>query len=337
MRASGTTVTEIDPDVGGGFDSTSAAMSLDGAVVFYSKSVGGVEEIFRSAPGSAPECVSCRPDGQPSQFESERLSNVQQSALVGGVPIGRAVSDDGSVVVFRSADPKLPGTSAGGLGTHSNVYEWTAEDGLGLVSAPDTTAANTRPVLTPSGTSIYFNSSDRLTGQEPAGTNDLWFAARRGGGFSPPPAPPEPCGGDDACRGPFTPIAPPTSPASDGEQSVGNAKPTSPPPVSELRITRPTAASWRRLVTTGAMRVKITVTGAGSVRTRLWNVSGHSRRLSSASNRSTAKTEVFRPTVRLSKTWRAKLRRSRSLKVRIIVSMAGAKSQAVSQTIKSDR
>ena len=90
---------------------------------------GHCEEIYRydaeaAAHGEASlVCVSCDPSGAPPVSPAQ----FARSALVGAdsAPV-RAISDDGSMVFFDTADPLVSQDSNGTL----DVYEWEA-DGTG--------------------------------------------------------------------------------------------------------------------------------------------------------------------------------------------------------------
>lgn len=120
----------------------------------------------------------------------------------------RAISEDGSRVVFTTAAPLSP-DAVNGL---ENVYEWhqePGEPGEGRVSLISTGASNeaaSKTVISPSGRDVFFITSQGLVPQDTDGADDI-YDARLGGGFPVVPAPVEPCSGD-ACQGPLTTPAP---------------------------------------------------------------------------------------------------------------------------------
>jgi hypothetical protein len=119
----------------------------------------------------------------------------------------RAVSEDGSRIVFTTAQP-LSGDASNGL---QNAYEWHGEPagGEGRVSLISTGSASepvTDVVISPSGNDVFFVTNQGLVPQDTDGANDI-YDARLGGGFAQAQAPAAPCEGD-ACQGPLTNPAP---------------------------------------------------------------------------------------------------------------------------------
>ena len=144
------------------------------------------------------------------------------AAAVGSPTVGRpvAISDDGSYVVFQSADGLTPGALNGqeesvevnGEETTyfaKNVYEY--HDGeIALISDGHDTSATAGngggaessvqlQGMTPSGTDVFFTTADRLVPQD-TDTQQGIYDARIDGGFPPPPVP-TPCQ-EEACQGP---------------------------------------------------------------------------------------------------------------------------------------
>jgi hypothetical protein len=113
----------------------------------------------------------------------------------------RAVSEDGSRVVFRTAEPLSPAAVNG----HVDVYEWH-EGSVSLISSGTAEEDDSQVVMTPSGRDVFFLTSAELAPQDLDGVSDV-YDARLEGGFPPPQAPREPCSGD-ACQGPLTNPAP---------------------------------------------------------------------------------------------------------------------------------
>jgi hypothetical protein len=140
----------------------------------------------------------------------------------------RAVSEDGSVIVFTSAEPLSPNATNG----LENVYEWhETPDGKGTVSIVSTGSAEAgvpSTVLTMSaeGEDVFFVTSQSLLRQDKDVLMDV-YDARTGPGFAPVPSSTQPCSGD-ACQGPLTNPAPLLVPASVVQAPGGNL---APPPV----------------------------------------------------------------------------------------------------------
>ncbi|HWY17210.1 MAG TPA: hypothetical protein VNY27_00720 [Solirubrobacteraceae bacterium] len=119
----------------------------------------------------------------------------------------RSVSEDGSRIIFVSAEPLSP-HAINGL---ENLYEWHKEPGwsegrVSLVSSGNSTERVTDAVISPSGRDLAFVTSQGLVPQDTDGAPDV-YDARLGGGFPAVPAPAQPCSGD-ACQGPLTNSAP---------------------------------------------------------------------------------------------------------------------------------
>lgn len=141
-------------------------------------------------------------DASDAQITSTYRGGDEVQSQYGGA--GRAVSEDGSRVVFESSAPLSPAATNGLI----NVYEWRAQPGgEGSVSLISSGSAEEpiEPesiVMSPSGSDIFFVTSQGLIPQDTDGLNDL-YDARLDGGFPAVPAAAQPCSGD-ACQGPLT-------------------------------------------------------------------------------------------------------------------------------------
>ncbi len=124
----------------------------------------------------------------------------------------RAVSEDGSRIVFTSVAPLSPEATNGG----GYVYEWHAgagggEGSVSLIAAatPTTAVADgsvNDAVISPDGSSIFFVTEEGLVPQDTDGLDDV-YDARLGEGFAPAAAGARPCQGD-ACQGALSEPAP---------------------------------------------------------------------------------------------------------------------------------
>ncbi|HEX6456341.1 MAG TPA: hypothetical protein VF009_07460 [Solirubrobacterales bacterium] len=145
-------------------------------------------------------CVSCNPSGaRPTGLSSLRWS---YSPLYRP----RNLTPDGSRLFFTSADALLPSDTNGLY----DVYEWEAEGSgschssadnggcLYLISSGRGASGSYFTDASPSGTDAFFQTGNRLIGQDQDDYADL-YDARVGGGFPEPP-PPAPCEGE-SCRG----------------------------------------------------------------------------------------------------------------------------------------
>jgi hypothetical protein len=133
----------------------------------------------------------------------------------------RAISEDGSRIVFQTAEP-LSSVASNGL---VNVYEWHKEPGwsegrVSLVSTGSAPVSESNAVITPSGNDVFFVTSQGLLPQDTDGQGDV-YDERLKGSFPPGPAERQPCSGD-ACQGPLTNPAPLLVPGSVPQAPGGN-------------------------------------------------------------------------------------------------------------------
>jgi hypothetical protein len=159
---------EAGYDSNGNSDDSGARTSIDG----------------RSA-GSGDARI--RPEVENSNEEQERNG------------VTRAISEDGSRIVFMSAAP----LSADATNGQTDVYEWH-EGSVSMISCGCATQGDSEATITPSGRDVFFFTTAELV---PGNSNGLpvLYDARLGGGFPPAEAPAERCEGD-ACQGAlFTP------------------------------------------------------------------------------------------------------------------------------------
>ncbi|HEY3828046.1 MAG TPA: hypothetical protein VGL57_02510 [Solirubrobacteraceae bacterium] len=115
----------------------------------------------------------------------------------------RAISEDGSRVVFTSSEPLSPAATNG----LANVYEWHEQSGGGegnvsLISGGSAEGPVFSAVIAASGNDVFFTTTQSLVAQDTDEALDL-YDARLNGGFPATPAPAKACA-DDACQGPLT-------------------------------------------------------------------------------------------------------------------------------------
>jgi hypothetical protein len=144
----------------------------------------------------------------------------------------RAISEDGSRIVFTSSEPLSPAAQ-----NHlPNVYEWhqeaDGEERSSLISTGSSEEPVEEVVISATGSDIFFITSQGLVPQDTDGAADI-YDARLDGGFSSPPAQRRPCEGE-ACYGSLTNPAPLLVPGSVSQAPGGNfttpaAKPASTP------------------------------------------------------------------------------------------------------------
>jgi hypothetical protein len=136
----------------------------------------------------------------------------------------RAVSEDGSQIVFVTAEP-LSSMAVNGL---ENVYEWHRESGsdgamVSLVSSGTSDEPVFSVAMAPAGKDVFFVTSQGLVGADVDGAPDI-YDARLGGASTPVSSPREPCAGD-SCQGPLTNPAPLLVAGSIVQEPGGNLPP----------------------------------------------------------------------------------------------------------------
>jgi hypothetical protein len=138
----------------------------------------------------------------------------------------RAISEDGSRIVFTSAEPLSPGASNG----LENAYEWSeggGEEGdVSLISSGDAETPVGEVTISTTGSDLFFVTTQGLVPQDIDGVDDV-YDARIGSAFPTTVAPVQPCSGD-ACQGPLTNPAPLLIPGSVSQAPGDNF----PPPVT---------------------------------------------------------------------------------------------------------
>lgn len=144
----------------------------------------------REGPGSEAQITRFKVASETGRYFTEGLA-------------GRALSEDGSRVIFTTVAP-LSSAAVNGL---LDLYEWRAgtggEGSVSLLSSGDATEpVGNEPAISPSGRDVFFVTNAVLVPQDAEGADDV-YDARIGGGFPAPPAPARPCAGD-ACQGPLT-------------------------------------------------------------------------------------------------------------------------------------
>jgi hypothetical protein len=145
----------------------------------------------------------------------------------------RAISEDGSRIVFSSAEALSPMA----INNLPNVYEWHEEAGeqeghVSIVSDGSSETPDTHAVISPDGRNVFFTTTQGLVPQDTDGAPDV-YDARIEGGFPQQPAPRQQCS-SDACQGPLTIPAPLLVPGSVSQAPGGNFGPA-PVPVATVK------------------------------------------------------------------------------------------------------
>lgn len=133
----------------------------------------------------------------------------------------RAVSEDGSRIVFSSSEP----LSVDAINGQGNVYIWHKEPGWGegrvsIVSSGSSFTDDVFPVISLDGMDVFFGTSVGLVPVDTEHDLDV-YDARVGGGFPLVAAEREPCS-SDACQGALTNPVPLLVPGSVSQASGQN-------------------------------------------------------------------------------------------------------------------
>jgi hypothetical protein len=203
--------------------------ALTGALVRVSVGEGGYD-----ANGNHGLLGSSIAAGNHGANSSGQLGHVTSQYEMGN----RAIAEDGSRIVFVSAEPLSP-KATNGL---ANVYEWheTPDGGGGTVSIV-TSGSGTEPVedvvISPDGSGVFFDTTEKLVSQDSDEVPDV-YDARLGTGFAVPAVERRPCEGD-GCQGPLTNPAPllvPGSVAQAPRQDVPAPTSAGPPPPTRVAV-----------------------------------------------------------------------------------------------------
>jgi hypothetical protein len=144
----------------------------------------------------------------------------------------RAVTDDGSTIVFTTAEPLSPLAING----RPDIYVWH-EGEVGLISNGRSSLPDQRPVITSSGRDIFFVTAESLVPQDTDGLFDV-YDARIGGGFPAAAVSAGNCSGS-TCQGSPSVPALLGAPASATFSGVGNLAPPVPAPASVKKKPKP--------------------------------------------------------------------------------------------------
>jgi hypothetical protein len=270
-------------------------------------------------------CVSCRPDGAPSEGSADIES---QSFGLPSAPMthNRALTFDGDVV-FTSTDRLTTNDQTNA----QDVYMY--HDGvLSLLTAGEGDSGSYVSEVSDDGKNVLIVSRSRLVGADRDAQEADVYDVRVGGGFLEPPAPPAPCRGDD-CQGPA--LAAPAA-ASPGTSRVsGPGKAPASKVARTISVSALTASQRSTLARTGRVAISVRVTGPGSISVRgRGRVAGRTTTVGSGRTvvleRSATTAKV---TFRLTAAARRELSRKRRLSMSLQTRLSGV-SRAVSSTVK---
>jgi hypothetical protein len=161
-------------------------------------------------------------NGNDSAFNAEIVPGNYGGSVVGQYEMNnRAISEDGSRIVFGTAEPLSPQAT-----NHLvNVYEWhEGSDGQGsvtLISGGSALQSVEDVVISPDGNNVFFQTVQGLVPQDTDGEADIYDARLGESGFPPPLTEARPCEGE-ACYGALTNPAPLLVPGSVPQVPGGN-------------------------------------------------------------------------------------------------------------------
>ncbi len=301
------------------------------------ENASGRTEAYRYSAGSGElVCVSCRRDGLAPNPSRQPLPGLEAAGWELGTwrPL-KVISDDGSRVLFYKADPLAPGAPEG---SDHGLFEW--HDGqISLLAATDNDDPSPGSSAVRMGgasddmDSVFFTTPQSLVGQDFDGRQDF-YVARVGGGFADPPAPPTPCDplSDGSCQGPGAPgsgggDAETSKPSSDGDADQGAR--------AVVSVGRFSAAARRALASGRSARLRLVVNRPGAVKLAATaRIAKRVRRVGSSSTRARKAGSVSVP-LRLSRSALVELGRRGELRVRVAVSLTGARPGVVSVVVKA--
>jgi hypothetical protein len=133
----------------------------------------------------------------------------------------RAISEDGSMVVFSSVEPLSPSA----INHRENIYLWEkqpewSEGRVSLISSGSSLTKDIDPVITPDGVNVFFTTSQGLAPADTEHDLDI-YDARVDGGFPEVAAERVQCS-SDACQGALSNPAPLLVPGSVSQAPGGN-------------------------------------------------------------------------------------------------------------------
>lgn len=265
---------------------------------------GRCTEIYRyDALTDQITCLSCNPTGAPPLGPADLPSGPFSPR-----PERLFSTPDGSLVAFETADALVPEDTNG----VADVYEW--RDGqVTLVSTGVSPRQASLVGISANGEDILFLTGDPLVPADADTLTDL-YAARKDGGFGPPPTPRDECA-EDACQGPPDPppnLGPPGTgaPGADGNVVAG--------PRAKVELLRIAPTGRRRVLVT----LRVNAPGRVSV-TAVATVAGRSRGIGQAATRA-SRPGAVRLTVRVGQRAARQLERKRKLRIVVTARLSKA-------------
>jgi Tol biopolymer transport system component len=270
-------------------------------------------------------CVSCRPDGSPSEGDAV-IDGQSYGQAAGPLTRTRAMTLDGRVA-FMSTDRLVQAdqTSA------QDVYLYDSGT-VSLLTAGRGDSNSYVGDISDDGKNIsVITRSALVAADRDADEYDVYDIRVNGGWLAPPPKS-DPCRGDD-CQGPAAPTPPLSEPSSSRVTSPGNVPPAK--AVKKFSVTKLTSAQRSTLARTGKVALTVRVTGGGTVSLRgRGRVAGSTKTVGSVREVVLKKAETtVKVTFRLSTSARRELSRRHRLSFTLQTRLSGL-SKVASTTIK---
>lgn len=285
---------------------------------------GGLMQVYSfdaDDPGAGVVCVSCRPDGSPSEGLAD-LGNAGVEEFTGPnrVPPFGAVGADGTVF-FTSRDRLLP---ADDNGDAADVYMYRDGD-LTLLSSGRDRAGAVFAGASADSADVFLITAERLAPQDTDnGVADI-YSVRAGGGFAAT-VPAQECAED--CQGPLRAPFAPGVPASGTFTGPGNVEDPVPPAAATFRVGTLGAAQRRALARSGRTTLTVRASQAGTVRAIVRARLGGTAVVVARASRTLEQGGTAKLTLRLSARARAQLRRRHRLTLTVTVSHSRVRGSA---------
>lgn len=239
---------------------------------------------------------------------------------------GRAITDDGSRVFFETPEALSPNDRTTGESTSDctelsrqvdemprtgcDVYQWSSDGSITLVSDGLSESGSAVELITPSGDDVFITTTTQVSPRDTDTSIDI-YNARVNGGDPPVPSVGQPCDplADECQVTSPAPLLPTIAPPSGG----------SPDAAPSFALTRPNGATLRQLARTGRAKIRVRVSQAGRLTVKATARLRGRTRVVSRAVKTARRPGQYVIDLKLSKAARARLRRSGRLSMRLVV------------------
>lgn len=291
-------------------DGSQLVFQTRAAVAGANVQAGRVGVYRYDATSDVLKCISCHPDGAVASGGASLTSTDLSFGDAGANP-ARAITGDGRLAVFETADALLPEDG----NELADVYGYD-DDGLHLISGGTPDGEAHVIDVTADGRDVFFLTNASLAQDDvDNGYRDV-YTARIGGGF---PIVEEPCS-VSTCERPDVPTTP-VLPDVIGSTGVfpEPAVPPAPPARATFKVSKLSAVARRGWARSGRTRLQVRVSAAAriTVKTKL---AGRTIATARSSRTSAGRSTL---TLKLPKSARVRLQRTGRLKLTVNVSVSG--------------